>query len=562
LFISGGRDSRLFCIRKKYEKPGGKSMKKRLAAVMLTVSMAVSSAACTLPVMADEAAEQVLNISLTNEPATLDRVAATIDESGKSVLYDASEPLFRIEDGITVEAGCESYEYDEDTMTYTFTIRENYWEDGVQVTAYDYLYSFQRMVDPDSAYGYVSDLYCIENAEAINAGEMDISELGVTAPDDTTLVVQLNEVTPAFLEVVPMYPQRQDFVEACGDSYGIDADQFLSCGPFKVAEWEHNSYITLVKNDSYWDADNVQLEQINIALSNDANTLYTSMLNGTLDRMRTTSTEYIQSFENDDSFVITDVETANLVFMVINCEDEVMSNLKVRQAFSAATARELYSQLIYNGIATPAYGLLSSAMGINGVAFRDKVEEPLKSFIEETGDPKELLIEGLTELGMDPDPSNLEVTISVGSTTSDTSMALLQETYKEALGVTIVPDATEWATFWSDCKAGDYQIGFLSWTSEVDISFLFNLFLSDSAQMPCFYYTTEYDDIVNQANKSMDDEERFALYAEAEKMIMVDQCQIIPICYYTTKEVLRSDVKGWDYNIFSTAGHKGVYIEA
>jgi oligopeptide transport system substrate-binding protein len=514
--------------------------------------------------MAEESGvQQVLNVSLTNEPSTLDRVASTIDESGKSILYDASEPLFRIEDGKTVESGCESYEYDEDTMTYTFTLRENYWEDGVQVTAADYLYSFQRMVDPDSAYGYVSDLYCIENAEAINAGELDVSELGVTAPDDSTLVVTLNEVTPAFLEVVPMYPQRQDFVEECGDSYGIDADKFLSCGPFRVSEWEHNSYITLVKNDTYWDAENVKLEQVNVALTNDANTLYTSMLNGTLDYMRTTTAEYISEFEQDDDYVITDTETASLIFMVFNCEDEVMSNLKVRQAFSVAMARELYTQLIYNGIATPAYGLLSSAIGINGVSFREKVEEPLKAFIDEAGDPKELLIEGLTELGMDPDPSNLEVTLSMGSTSagSNTSMALFQETFKESLGVTIVPDQTEWATFWSDCKAGDFQIGFLSWSGEVDISFLFNLFLSDSAQMPCFYYTTEYDDIVNQANKSLDDEERFELYAQAEKMIMVDQCQILPICYYTTKDVLRSNVKGWDYNVFSTAGHKGVFIE-
>ena len=87
------------------------------------------------------------------------------------------------------------------------------------MTAADYLYSFQRMVDPNTAYGYVSDLYCIENAEAINSGEKDVSELGVTAPDDKTLVIKLNEVTPSFLEVVPMYPMRQDFVESCGDSY-------------------------------------------------------------------------------------------------------------------------------------------------------------------------------------------------------------------------------------------------------------------------------------------------------------------------------------------------------
>ncbi|MDO5423149.1 MAG: peptide ABC transporter substrate-binding protein [Eubacteriales bacterium] len=537
-------------------------MKKRLSA-LLCAALAVSTIVGAMPAMAESSSEQVLNVYKNNEPATLDRVASTIDEAGKFILYDASEPLFRIVDGQTVEAGCESYTYDEETMTYTFTLRDNQWEDGVAVTAADYLYSFQRMVDPNTAYGYVSDLYCIENAEAINAGEMDVSELGVTAPDDKTLVVKLNEVTPAFLQVVPMYPQRQDFVESCGDGYGTDADKFLSCGPFKVTTWEHNSYIDMVKNENYWDAENVQLEEVHVALTNDSNTLYTSMLNGTLDHMQTSKTEYVEEFEGNDDLVITETVTPTLAFIVFNCEDEVMSNVKVRQAFSAAMNRELFTEVLYSGLAVPAYGLLSSANNINGVSFRDEVEEPLTAFIEALEDPKALLIEGLTELGMDPDPANLEVTLSMGSTTaaSENQMAVFQQCFQETLGVTVVPDQTEWATFWTDCKAGDFQMGYLAWSGEVDISFLFNLFLSDSAQMPCFYYTEEYDEIVNQANSCTDDAERFALYAEAEKMVIVDNCQILPVYYNVTNDVLRSKVKGWDYNVFSTAGHKNVYIE-
>lgn len=536
---------------------------KRITTMKTMCAAVLALSACVSVNMGTKAADQVLNVYKNNEPATLDRAAATIDEAGKFILFDASEPLFRIENGVTTPAGCESYEYDEETMTYTFTLRENHWEDGVQVVAADYLYALQRMVDPDSAYGYVSDLYCIENAEAINAGEKDMAELGAVAVDDLTLEVKLNEVTPAFLEVVPMYPQRQDFVEQCGDGYGIDADKFLSCGPFKITEWEHNVNISMVKNDQYWDAENVKLEQVNVALTNDANTLYLSMKNGTLDYMETSKQEYIEEFEGDDSLVVLDNVSPALGFILFNCEDEVLSNLKVRQALSAAINREAYTQIIYNGISIPAYGLLSSANGINGVSFRDQVEEPLKGFIESVEDPKALLIEGLEELGMDPDPSKLELTFSMGGTSegANTQMAVYQQLWQEALGVTIKPDQTEWATFWSDCKSGDFQMGTLAWTGEVDVSFLFNLFLSDSAQMPCFYYTEAYDELVNKANRSMDPEERFKLYGEAEKLIMVDQCQIAPVYYQVNKSVLRSKVKGWDYNVFSTAGHKGCYIE-
>ena len=92
-------------------------MKRKLIAMALCAALAASSAMCTLPAMAESSTEQVLNVYKNNEPATLDRVAPTIDEAGKFILFDASEPLFRIVDGKTTESGCESYEYDEASMT-------------------------------------------------------------------------------------------------------------------------------------------------------------------------------------------------------------------------------------------------------------------------------------------------------------------------------------------------------------------------------------------------------------------------------------------------------------
>lgn len=112
----------------------------------------------------------------------------------------------------------------------------------------------------------------------------------------------------------------------------------------------------MVKNENYWDAANVKLEQVNVALTNDSNTLYTSMLNGTLDYMQTSKSEYIDEFEGRDDVVVSDNVTPTLGFIVFNCEDEVMSNVKVRQAFSLAMNRELFTEVLYNGLFLPAYG--------------------------------------------------------------------------------------------------------------------------------------------------------------------------------------------------------------
>ena len=528
-------------------------MKKVFAALICLVMLMAAVGAM--------AATQEITVFRQNEPTTLDRVAATIDEAGKFILWDTSEPLFRII-GATELSGAESYTYDEDTMTYTFVIRDNYWEDGVKVTAQDYLYSFQSMVDPSNAYGYISDIYCIENAEAIYAGQMDVAELGVTAPDEKTLVIKLNEVTPAFLEVVPLYPQRKDFVEAKGDAYGNDVDNFLSCGPFKLTGWDHNSMLTLVKNDKYWDADNVKLEKVNVLISNDNNARYSAMLNGTLDYWETNDPDYIAHFESDAGFTCVDLYTPTLTFVLFNGQDELLKNTKIRQALSLAINREFFVEAMYKSVYPPAYGLTSSAIGINGVALRDVAPEPVKVLAESVPDPRALFIEGLNELGMDPDPSKVTVkfSISSGATTDDT-IALYQAMWGEILGINVEADVSEWASFWTDCKAGDFQIGTLAWSGEVDISFLFNLFLTDSAQMPCFTYSEEFDELVKSANKSIDAQERLDKYAQAEKIMMADLAAIAPVCYRVNKAVLRSNIKGWDYNVFSTAGHRYVYVE-
>ena len=529
-------------------------MKKVLAAVLCLAMLLIAGGAL--------AATQEITVFRANEPTTLDRVAATIDEAGKFILWDASEPLFRIIDGATTPSGAESYTYDEDTLTYTFTLRDNYWEDGVKVTAQDYLYSFQRMVDPSNAYGYISDIYCIVNAEEIYAGTKEVAELGVTAPDEKTLVVQLNAVTPAFLEVVPFYPQRQDFVESKGDAYGNDVANFLSCGPFKLTGWEHNSLLTLEKNDQYWDAENVKLEKVNVLISNDNNARYSAMLNGTLDYWETNDPDYIAHFEADDAFTTVDQYLPTLTFVLFNGQDELLQNTKIRQALSLAINREFFVEAMYKSVYPAAYGLTSSAIGINGVALRDVTPEPVRVLAEENPDPRALFIEGLEELGLDPDPSKITVTFSISSSaTTDDTIALYQAMWGETLGINVVADVSEWASFWTDCKAGDFQIGTLAWSGEVDISFLFNLFLTDSAQMPCFTCSDEFDALVKKANQSTDADERLALYGEAEKIMMADLAAIAPVCYRVNKAVLRSNIKGWDYNVFSTAGHRYVYVE-
>jgi len=558
-------------------------MKKQMITVVLSAILTVFCAGCgnaDVPVSSDAAASvdgnasgtdesgdssdaealQVLFTYQASEPVTLDSATVEIDASGESILYDVAEPLIRIEDGRAVEAGCASYEYNAESMTYTFHLRDNFWEDGVAVTADDYLYALQRMVDPDADYIF-NELYCIENAGAVHEGKAELSELGVSAPDEKTLVVRLAVRMPAFLETVTVYPQRKDFVERCGRAYGTGMDKFLSCGPFRLEEWGHEG-IRLVKNENYWDAENVRLEEIEVAFL-DAASAYQSMLDGTLDCMETSNTEYIAALSEAENITLTEQVSPTVGFLIFNCKDPVLSNVKVRQAISLAINREQFVEKVTDGIFLPAYGLVSPAITLNGISFRERQEEPLKAFEAETPDLERLLTEGLSELGMEADLSGLELTLSVSDTNASTgdAVALLGQSMQEKLGVTLVSQQSDWRSLWNACKRGNYQMAYLAWSGEMDIFYLFDLFLSDSAKMPCFYGSEEYDSMIAMAKEAVDDEERFRLYGEAERMIVVDDCLIAPVYYSVKYHALRSCVKGWDYNVFSTAGHKGVYIE-
>lgn len=219
-----------------------------------------------------EGSGQVLNWTTSSELPTMDATLAT-DTVSFEVLSNTNEGLYRqslgeeneFELGV-IEA---EPEVSEDGLTYTYTIREDAnWSNGDPVTAHDFVYSWQRLVNPETAasYSYLIDGVILNATEILN-GEMEASELGVTAIDDKTLEVQLVRNIPyleGLLAMPAFLPLNQDFVEEQGDAHGTDSDSVLYNGPFTLEEWDGTGLTwTLVKNDTYWDADTVQLDQVN-----------------------------------------------------------------------------------------------------------------------------------------------------------------------------------------------------------------------------------------------------------------------------------------------------------
>ena len=290
---------------------------KKILAVMMAGAMMLSMAACggeettTAESTGEQKtidgnvldAEQYFNGYLSSEPTTLDSVTGN-DTYSSSILTNAMEPLTRLaeKDGENVREGAaaESWESNEDGTVWTFHLRDNKWSDGQPVTANDYVYAITRVLTPETGSPNSWLLTCVKNANAVLAGEMDPSELGVKAVDDKTIEFTLESSTPYFLALTDtrvMMPQRQDIVEQYGESYGAEASNMVYNGPFKLETWTHNSELILVKNDQYWDAENVNLQTINYKIMNDENTIFNSFTNGSIDSCGCGTPEWMQKFE-------------------------------------------------------------------------------------------------------------------------------------------------------------------------------------------------------------------------------------------------------------------------
>ena len=497
------------------------------------------------------AQKQYINTFIATDPSTLDcaRFLGIVD---RVILYSLTEPLTRIENGVVTGAGAERWEVSEDGLIYTFHLRDNYWEDGQKVTAGDYAYALRRQADPANAWSFASDFFSVVNFEAVFNGEADASSLGVAAEDDATLVITLSEPNPAFLSTVDIFPCRESDVEAGGDSYGSEAGTILSCGPFKLDNWMHNSRLDFSKNELYWDADNVALDRFTDFVINDEGAQMASLENGSIDYAAVVSQEYAAAFDQRDDLYELDLDLGRTVMVVFNCQDAVFANEKIRQAFSLALDRDLLIEITNGGLGTPAYGLIPGACYVGDINFRAAAPEPLKALAGSVSDLQALLIEGMEEAGLGSDPAALTVTFLYSDTSAKgrTDAELYQQLWRDALGVEVKLDFSESAT--ASIRAGEYQVGSVGWGSTYEPLFQLSRW---STGGQAFWVNETYAALVADGSASMDEAERLEKYRQAEEML-VTAAAIAPVYYNASRTYAYSYVTGIPTNPFDTTGMK------
>ncbi|MGG1594573.1 peptide ABC transporter substrate-binding protein [Terribacillus saccharophilus] len=474
--------------------------------------------------------DQVFNLLIGDEIPSMDSSLAD-DQYGIQWTSEIQEGLYRLaEDGSLAEGiATGDPEVSEDGLTWTFTLREDAeWENGDPVTANDFVYAWQRAIDPDtgSEYGPYMMGGVIKNATAVNTGEAELDELGVKAVDDYTLEVQLEKPVPYFesLTTFPTFmPLNQKFVEEQGDSYALEADNLLSNGPFKMTEWNHGSTMKFEKNDTYWDAENVQLEEINLQVSKDIATGVNLYDTGAVDRAPLTAEFVDQRINDEDYTAVPDMASWYLKLNQNRMGEETpLANINARKAVAQAVDKDGLVNVVLNNGSTVSNGLMPKdfVKGPDGEDFRDANGDLLTYDAEAA---KEAWATAKEELGED------EITLEILTGDTDTSTQIVDylkeqlETNLEGLTVDVLQVPFQQRLDLD--TAGDFDIEISGWGPDyIDPYTFMNLFITDGENNRMAYSSEEYDSLNEQAatENATNPEARWQNFLDAEKVLLED----------------------------------------
>jgi len=508
--------------------------------------------------------EQYLNVAMNAEPETLDPSRAT-DTYSSMVITEVEEALTRCEQDsngkdVIKPAGAESWTVSEDGLTWTFKLRENKWSDGQAVKASDYVYSILRTLNPDTASQYAGMLSPIKGAEAYAAGKGKAEDVGVKAADDKTLVVTLESPCAYFLNLTYFRlftPQRQDYVEKYGDTFGSEASTVPSCGPFVIKSWTHKSEIVIEKNQSYWDADSVKLSKVTYKILEDEQARMNEILNGTVDVGTAESKEWKDKFDGTGSFDLISGYEPTTEVMIFNTKDKMFSNVKIRKAVSAAINREDYVSTLYPSTRKAAYSFCPPTLQIGNEEFRTAAgSEPVKKLLEEVKDPKVLFAEAIKELGLGSDPSKVTISITAPGPTAKTKQEAeyQQAILQQALGCKVEIQYVDPASMGKTIMTGGYQMVTTYWTGDYnDPMTEFDIWTSHGSMNYGRWSNSKYDQNIEAAAATTDQAKRLAYFKECEDILVHQEAAIAPLNFVQRSEYKRKYVQGYMSTLFGSS---------
>jgi oligopeptide transport system substrate-binding protein len=486
-------------------------------------------------------ATRPVKLNLGTEPPTLDPALAT-DEVSIDLIENLFVALTRVDEATSriVPYLATSWDVSDDGTVYTFHLRDDVtWTDGTPVTAHDIEYGIKRTLNPETASQYAYVLYVIDGAAAYNMGDSkDPLSVGVKALDDVTLEVKLTSPAAYFPAIAAMWlmmPQPQQAIELHGDSW-TEPENIVTCGPYLLASWNHGTSLSLKKNPDFFNADNVEISELDFVMIDDESTAMAMYEAGDLDALYGTRVprEDIDRVKADSTLSkeFTIYPELSTYFYGFNLEKPPFDNVLVRKAFSAAVDREaLVSEITKGGeLATTVFtapGTFGAVGPGNGVGI-DFDPEQAAAWLAEAGYPNG---EGLPE-----------VTLWFNTSEENEKIAqAVQAMWKRYLGVDVKLSSQEFGVYLDTLMSDAPQVWRLGFGSDYPDAnnWLNDVFNSQSGNNFGHFANAQFDELVTKAAASTDPEERVAMYHDAEKILVEDEAALIPLFHSTDPQLTK-----------------------
>lgn len=522
---------------------------KKLIAIALVLIMAFSVFGCTTSTEDFEIA-----VNFASEPNTIDpALNSAVD--GAVMINHIFEGLYKwVDDGsgnATLALGqAKEVTPNADKTVYTVKLRDDIkWSDGKDVVAADFVYAWQRLVDPKTAadYCYMADI--ILNANEIMAGEMDKSELGVKAIDEKTLEITLHTACPYFEEIMAfpaLMPIRSDIIEQYGDQWTFSPETYIGNGQYKMAEWSHNEFIKLVPSETYYDVDKLGPKVIKFALMDDTNAIYAAYRSGSLNFIQEVPVDEIPGLLSSGELKVHPY--LGTYYCCFNTSKAPFDDVRVREAFSLVIDRNYIVENVTKTGQKPATAFVPSGISDAPGAkddFRavggDYMDVSAEKYQENCERARQLL----AEAGY-PNGEGFPI-VEYLYNTSDNHRLIgeaLQNMWQTELGVTVNLVNQEWNTFLDTRKNGDYSIARNGWIADYNdpMSFL-DMWLTGGGNNDAQYSNPDYDALIMQAKSTSDLAERMSLMHQAEDILMGQDVVHAAIYFYTDKYMAQG-IKG------------------
>lgn len=491
---------------------------------------------------------------------TLNRGSAadpeSLDPHKTSTTYEADllRDLFtglmaQDKDAKVIPGAAESYVMSADGKTYTFKLRaDGKWSDGSPVTAKDFVFSWQRVVNADTASEYAYMLAPVVNAEDITAKKKKPEELGVKAIDDYTFEVQLKAPTPYFLEMLThqaTYAVSQANLEAHPKDF-TKPGNMVSNGAYILAEFVPNDHIKLVKNAKFFDAADVKIDVVNYIPNEDRGAAVKRFEAGELDMYGDLPTEQLSDLRTKFGDQIKIGPYLGTYYYAFKTTKKPWDDVKLRQAISMAIDRDYLAEKVWGNSMIPAYSFVPP--GVEGYV-GPNLEYAKMSQLDREDAAKKIL----TEMGY-TQAKPLKMEIRFNTSENHKNVAIAIQSQLKPLGVEVSLLNTDTKTHYGLLEQhGDFDVARAAWVADYkDPENFLALCKSKTGNNYAEYSNADYDALLAKAAAESDAKARMKDLTDAEAIGITRDLCVMPLLYYSSHNIVSSKLKGWDINVMDS----------